>query len=169
MADTLLPPDSAPLVTTLARDWAVQVNVDDTGASPEWVFVNGLSQFAPTTDKTLQDDGDIHSGGAKSQLSTAIGFNVEMTGLRKGTLAGSTLTPDPGQEFLRALGDEVGYKAIAELRYWRTDALADARQGFYTIDWKDGTEDKEGLQSFTCTATGRGRATKIAKPEAGNP
>ena len=162
MPDALQAPDSAQLVTTLARDWAVQVEDDD----GEWVFVLGLSQFAPTTDKTKQDDGDINSGGAKSQLSTAIGFNIECSGLRKGSLAGSDLTPDPGQEILRAKGEEIGYKSIARLRYWRSDALPDAFEANYDVDWKDGTEDKEGLQSFTVTLTGRGRRTKIAKPTA---
>ncbi|MGW6658836.1 phage tail tube protein [Rhodococcus sp. NPDC055024] len=160
MADTLLAPDTSTLDSHLARDWAVQVK-DDGG---DWVFVNALSQFAPTSDKTLQDDGDIGMKGGKSSLATAIGFNIEITGLRKGTLAGTAYEPDEGQEILRGKGDEIGALAIADIRYWRTDGLKDAFQGRYTVDWKDGTEDKEGLLSFTCTLTGRGRRTKIAKP-----
>ncbi|WP_336881383.1 phage tail tube protein [Rhodococcus globerulus] len=163
--DILMPPDSAQLVTTLARDWAFQVNISTT-AEPEWIFVNGLSKVGPTTDQTKQDDGDIHSGGYKSQLATAIGANVEIEGLRKGTLAGEALTPDPGQEFLRAKGRRIGYGNIAHVRYWRTDALPDAMEAQVTVEWKDGTEDKEGLQTFTCTLTGRGKPKEIAKPKA---
>lgn len=165
MADTLLAPDSSGMDSHLARDWAVQVKDGD----GEWIFVNALSQFAPTSDKTLQDDGDIGMKGGKSSLATAIGFNIEITGLRKGTLAGTDYEPDEGQEILRDKGDEIGALAIADIRYWRTDGLKDAFQGRYTVDWKDGTEDKEGLLSFTCTLTGRGRRTKITKPTAGNP
>ncbi|MCE4161613.1 MULTISPECIES: phage tail tube protein [Rhodococcus] len=165
MADTLLAPDSSGMDSHLARDWAVQVKDGD----GEWIFVNALSQFAPTSDKTLQDDGDIGMKGGKSSLATAIGFNIEITGLRKGTYAGTDFEPDEGQEILRAKGDEIGYLAVADIRYWRTDGLKDAFQGRYTVDWKDGTEDKEGLLSFTCTLTGRGRRTKITKPTVGNP
>ncbi|NKR32280.1 hypothetical protein GS504_15620 [Rhodococcus hoagii] len=165
MSSPLMPPDSAQLVTTLARDWAVQVDTGKSG-TPKWEFVNGLSKVGPTTDLTQQDDGDIHSGGYKSQLATAIGANVEIEGLRKGTLAGEDLTPDPGQEFLRAKGRQIGYSNIAHIRYWRTDALPDAMEGYFTVDWKDGTEDKEGLQTFTCTLTGRGKPKEIAKPTA---
>ncbi|MFE5878973.1 phage tail tube protein [Rhodococcus sp. NPDC056506] len=165
MTAPLLPPDTSVLDTALARDWAVQVK----GDGGDWVFVNALSQFAPSSDKTLQDDGDIGMKGGKSSLATAIGSNIEITGLRKGTYADTDFEPDEGQEILRAKGDEIGYLAIADIRYWRTDGLKDAFQGRYTVDWKDGTEDKEGLLSFTVTLTGRGRRTKIAKPTAGNP
>lgn len=74
-------PDSAPLSTALARDYAVQIDVNyGTGQPPEWVFIMGLNKVSPTTDITMQDDGDIHSGGRKSQIATAIGENLSWAG-----------------------------------------------------------------------------------------
>lgn len=163
MSTPLLPADSSALASTLARDWAVQVNTSTT-ETPTWVFVYGLSQVGPTSDITLQDDGDIHAGGYKSQLATAIGANLELQGLRKGTLAGDTFTPDPGQEALRAKGKLTGYDNIAHVRYWRTDDLTDAFEIRAAVSWVDTAADKEALQAFTCTLTGRGKPVVITKP-----
>ena len=52
-------PSSHDLASTLARDWALQVNKGTT-EEPEWVFVRGLSQFAPQTSPTMQDLSLIH-------------------------------------------------------------------------------------------------------------
>ncbi|AUM18228.1 MULTISPECIES: phage tail tube protein [Rhodococcus] len=165
MSTPLVPADSSALVSTLARDWAVQVDTSSNG-TPSWVFVYGLSTVNPTTDLTMQDDGDINADGRKSQIATAIGENLELQGLRKGTLAGETLTPDPGQEFLRAKGRKIGYENISHVRFWRLDDLSDAYEGHFATNWTDTGGDKEGLQAFTCTLTGRGKMTSITKPTA---
>lgn len=166
MAEPLNPGDSSHLVTTLARDWAVQVNTG-TKAEPAWVTVYGLTTVNPSTDLTMQDDGDIHAGGYKSQIATAIGSNLELQGLRKGELeTDDTLVADPGQEYLRAKGEQIGYKNIAIVRAWRTDGLDEAFEHSYAVNWTSSGGDKEGLNAFTCTLTGRGKPVKIAKPTA---
>ncbi|MCZ4557986.1 hypothetical protein O4215_20705 [Rhodococcus maanshanensis] len=167
--EPLLPKDSSTLLTTLARDWAVQVNTSTT-ATPSWVFVYGLSKVSPTQEISMQDDADIHAGGYKSQIATAIGANLDLEGLRKGEGAvDDAITPDPGQEFLRAKGEMTGSKNVAHVRYWRTDSLPDSYEHTFTVGWKDTGGDKEALQGFSCTLTGRGKPKKIAKPTVTTP
>jgi hypothetical protein len=162
----LSPPDSATLSTTLARDWAFQVNTG-TREAPVWIWVNGLSTFAPQTDQTMQDDGDIHGKGGKSQIPTAIGFNITATGLRKGEgeATDSDYVPDEGQEYLRAKGEKLGSANFANIRYWRTDGNPESKMGIIAVNWTPGSDDKEGLNTFTLAGTGRGFPTDIPKPE----
>ena len=74
-------PSSFDLNSTLARDWALQVNTG-TAAEPNWIFVRGLSQFAPQSTPTMQDDSDIDNEGYKSQIATAIELTFQGEGKR---------------------------------------------------------------------------------------
>ncbi|MFI5778138.1 phage tail tube protein [Nocardia sp. NPDC051570] len=151
--------------TALARDYAVQIDINygTEKATPEWVFVMGLNKVSPSNDITLQDDGDIHSNGRKSQIATAIGENLEIAGLRKGNLAAGFIA-DPGQEKLRLHGEEIGAANTAHVRYWRTDGIDEAKEGYFAVKWVSAAEDKEGLYGFTCSLTGKGQLKKITKP-----
>ncbi|MFI5778698.1 phage tail tube protein [Nocardia sp. NPDC051570] len=165
---TLQAPNSAGMATALARDYAVQVDINYGTAqsgTPEWVFVMGLNKVSPSNDITLQDDGDIHSNGRKSQIATAIGENLEIAGLRKGNLAAGFVA-DPGQEKLRSHGEDIGAANTAHVRYWRTDGIDEAKEGYFAASWVSAADDKEGLYGFTCTLTGKGQHKKIAKPTA---
>ncbi|MBH0778822.1 phage tail tube protein [Nocardia bovistercoris] len=157
-------PDSSTLATALARDYAVQIDVAyGTGSAPEWVFVMGLNKVSPTQDITMQDDGDIHSGGRKSQIATAIGENLELAGLRKGERS-PAYVPDPGIEQLRKHGSKIGYENIAHVRYWRTDEIDEAKEGYFAVAFVGSADDKEGLYGWTATLTGRGQHKDIVKP-----
>lgn len=70
-------PSSFDLNSTLARDWALQVNTG-TKDAPKWVYVRGLSQFAPQTSPTMQDDSDIDSKGL--QVSDRYGNRNDLQG-----------------------------------------------------------------------------------------
>ncbi|WP_157556244.1 phage tail tube protein [Nocardia acidivorans] len=163
---TLQAPNSAGMATALARDYAVQVDINygtAQAATPEWVFVMGLNKVSPSNDITLQDDGDIHSNGRKSQIATAIGENLELGGLRKGNIAPGFVA-DPGQEKLRGHGEDIGSANTAHVRYWRTDGIDEAKEGYFAVSWVSAADDKEGLYGFTVTLTGKGQHKKIAKP-----
>lgn len=161
----LLPPDSADLISTLARDWAVQVNTG-TIAAPTWTFVNGLNKVDPSIDTTTQDDSDIHGKGYKSTLVTGLGATLALEGLRKGTKDDTTFTPDPGQEFLRGKGEAMGGDNVVHMRVWRTDDLPNAFECKYACAWKDVAGSLDALQSFTVTLSGRGKPDTITKPTA---
>lgn len=157
-------PDSASLATALARDYAVQIDTAyGTGEAPNWVFIMGLNKVSPANDITMQDDGDIHSGGRKSQIATAIGENLELGGLRKGERS-PNYVPDPGIEQLRLHGNRIGYENVAHVRYWRTDEIAEAKEGYFAVSFVGSADDKEGLYGWTATLTGRGKHKDIAKP-----
>lgn len=164
MSAPLNAPSSENLSSSLARDWAVQVDTADDSETPAWTYVLGLSQFAPRDEPNMQDDGDINSGGYTSQTPTEQTLTVECAGLRKGKLTGSTLVADPGQEFLRLKGRQLGGKNYATVRYWRTDGIAEAYEARMTVQWVNGTEGKDGLYSFNLTLTSRGAPIEIEKP-----
>ncbi|MEU3013343.1 phage tail tube protein [Nocardia asteroides] len=168
MTTPLQAPDSAGMATALARDYAVQIDTNwgtPSQGTPNWVFVLGLNTVNPTQDITFQDDGDIHSGGYKSQQATAIGANLELAGLRKG-LKSPGYVADPGQEKLRSHGSQIGDANTAHIRYWRTDEIDEAREGYYAVNWTSAGGDKEGLYGFTATCTGKGKPKDITKPVA---
>lgn len=164
MADVLAMPDSSNLSTARAADWAVQVNTG-TPTTPEWEWVNGISKFDPSNDPTMQDDTDINSGGWKSQLVTAQSLDVAMEGLLKG-LRDETgvVASDPGLNFIREKGQQVGEDNIVELRAWRTDDVPTAWRHRFAAGFKDVGGGNEELQKWTCDLRGRGAPTVITKP-----
>lgn len=158
------PPNSADLVSQLARDYAIQVNTSADPATPAWTFVRGLSQVTPSATPAMQDDGDIDAEGYGSQIATGQAFSVQIEGVRKGTGDESNFAPDPGQEFLRLKGEEVGASNIIQVRYWRTDSDTDAKEFSASVEYTTSGGDKEALQSWSATLHGRGRPTAIEKP-----
>jgi hypothetical protein len=163
MVAPLKPPASAAFGTASARDWALRVNTG-TEATPVWVFVNGLSKITATTDQTFKDDSDLNAAGFKSELATGTGFVLNLEGLRKGTLAAGVLTPDPGQEFLRAKGLLTGYANICSIQWWRTDDLPESYTGSVAVDYTEGGGGPTDLQDFKCVLKGRGASTVLVKP-----
>lgn len=163
MVDTVKPKDSSGLLSVLARDWAVRVNTSTT-ETPEWTFVYGLNKVDPSIDTTLQSDADIHGQGYGSQLVTALGATLNLEGLRKGAKVGDVFTPDPGQEFLRGKGEQLGGDNVIQVQVWRTDDLPNAFEATYAVSWKDVAGGLDALQTFTVTCSGRGKPKTIAKP-----
>lgn len=166
MSAPLQAPSSDNLATTLARDWAIQVDTSDGAAEPTWTFVMGLSQFSPQPEATLQDDGDINSDGFSSEIVTQQKLTIQMEGLRKGTNAAGNFTPDPGIEHLRRKGEKLGADNFVRARYWRTDGRNEAKQGTFACSWSEGTEGKDGLSTFSVTLSSRGKPEDITKPTA---
>ncbi|MFC9874879.1 phage tail tube protein [Nocardia salmonicida] len=166
MTTPLDAPNSAGMATALARAYAVQIDINHgtvLAGTPDWRWILGLNKVNPTNDITFQDNGDIHSRGRKSSIATAIGENLELGGLRKGNRS-PDYVPDPGQEKLRSHGEEIGDANTAHIRYWRTDEIAEAKEGYFAVNWVSSADDKEGLLAFTATCTGQGQHANIAKP-----
>lgn len=155
-------PASFDLASTLARDWAFQVNTG-TADLPEWVFVRGLSKFSMATSPTMQDDSDIDSEGYKSQIATAIQMTFNGEGKRKGESAAGTFTQDPGQAALREAGRQMGLGNVIEARAWRTDGVQEGYESNFSVEWTDVDGGNEDLDSFTFVLMSRG------KPRAINP
>lgn len=150
-------PASHDLASTLARDWALQVQ-DTDGA---WVFVRGLSKFAPKTTPTMKDDSDIDSEGYKSQIATALQMTFEGEGFRKGELAGETFTQDPGQAILREVGRQMGLRNVVKARAWRTDGVDEGYESAFSVEWTDSDGGNEDLDQFSFSLMSRGKPAKI--------
>lgn len=154
----LLPPDTSNMDATLARNWAVRVKKDGS-----WIWIKGINSFDAPISDSLQEAGDYHSGAWGAQISTEKAW-VATIGV--GRKLDPTKAPDPGVEYLRGLGVEVGSDGIAEIQWWRTDGLPDAYQGRGTVNFASAGGDKTGLQGGTITITGYGKLNKIEKPTA---
>ena len=153
-------PSSFDLNSTLARDWAVQVNTGTKGAS-KWVFVRGLSQFAPQTSPTMQDDSDIDNEGYKSQIATALEMTFKGEGKRKGEKSGEKFTQDPGQAALRETGRKMGLDNVIKARCWRTDGVDEGFESYFSVQWEDNAGGNEDLDSFSFTLMSRGKPLRI--------
>ena len=153
-------PSSFDLNSTLARDWALQVNTG-TESVPKWVFVRGLSQFAPQSTPTMQDDSDIDNEGYKSQIATAIELTFQGEGKRKGQKAEGKFTQDPGQAALREKGRKMGLDNVIPARCWRTDGVQEAYESHFSVQWEDQAGGNEDLDSFTFTMMSRGKPVEI--------
>lgn len=157
MATPAKAPASFDLASTLARDWAVQVEND----KGKWVFVRGLSKFAPKTTPTMKDDSDIDSEGYKSQIATALQMTFEGEGYRKGTLAGETFKQDEGQAALREVGRKMGLRNVIKARCWRTDGVDEGYEGHFSVEWTDTDGGNEDLDQFSFTMMSRGKPQRI--------
>lgn len=150
-------PASHDLASTLARDWALQV----TDTDGKWIFVRGLSKFAPKTTPTMKDDSDIGSEGYKSQIATALQMTFEGEGFRKGELAGETFAQDPGQAILREVGRQMGIRNVVKARAWRTDGVDEGYESSFSVEWTDNDGGNEDLDQFSFTLMSRGKPAKI--------
>lgn len=157
-------PSSGNLASTLARDWAFQVNTGD-DTTPNWVFVRGLSQFSVVTTPTMQDDSDIDSQGYKSQIATAIEMTIQGEGKRKGTKADGSFAQDPGQAALREKGRQMGLDNVIPGRCWRTDGVQEAHEAYFSVQWEDQAGGNEDLDSFSFTLMSRGKPVAIEPVE----
>lgn len=154
-------PSSHDLGSTLARDWAFQVDTTDGSETPNWVFVRGLSQFAPVTNLVMQDDSDIDNGGHKSQVPTAKDLTITAQGKRKGKVASGVFTEDPGQAYLRKKGDNMGFGNFAHIRYWRTDGVQEGKETDVSVQFEQAAGGNEDLDNFTITMMSRGTPLDI--------
>jgi len=130
-------PSSNDLQSTLARDWAFQVNTTPNEDTPTWVYVRGLSKFAPAITPGMQDDSDIDSEGYTSQIATTLTATFEGSGKRKGKNASAGFTQDPGQAFLRSVGQQMGFMNVVQARCWRTDGVDEGYDGAFSVEWTD--------------------------------
>lgn len=153
-------PSSYDLNSTLARDWALQVNTG-TKDKPEWIFVRGLSQFSPQTSPTMQDDSDIDNEGYKSQIATALEMTFKGEGKRKGEKAGDKFKQDPGQSALRERGRKMGLNNVIQARCWRTDGVDEGYDSYFSVKWEDEAGGNEDLDSFSFELTSRGKPIAI--------
>lgn len=153
---------TAPLVTSLARKWRLDVNTGTT-ETPVWVQVRGVTNFTPALTPTLQDTSDYDTDGWGSQEKTMLAWNLAITLLRKGA---DETTPDPGQEALRAKADQFGTAGTAHVRWYDRNGGPEAFEGYSNVSWEPGGGAAADLESVTVNLAGKGARTAITNPEA---
>lgn len=159
-------PASGDLASTLARDWALQINKGIADA-PEWKFVRGLSQFAPSYKPKMQDDTDIDSEGYSSQIATAIEATFDGEGKRKGKIDADGFKQDPGQAALRDVGRKMGLRNVIQARCWRTDGVDEGYEAYFSVEWNEKAGKNDDLDEFSFTMMSRGKPQRI-KPVEGD-
>lgn len=154
-------PSSNDLQSTLARDWALQVDISDDSENPDWTFVRGLAQFAPSFTPGMQDDSDIDSEGYTSQIATTLTATFEGQGKRKGKSASGNFRQDPGQEYVREVGRQMGLANTLRARCWRTDGVDDAYEGRFSVEYTETAGANDALDEFSFSMQSRGKPTEI--------
>lgn len=152
--------------TTVRAMW-LDVNIGSS-AAPNWIPVNGISNFKPSRDGNMEDDSDFDSGGFQSETKTAEKWSVDITLMRKVTAASST-TYDPGQEFLRLKSyGQMGVANSCEIRYYEMESggpRQEAYQGRCSVSYGEEGGSMTSLRSTSVKLSGQGRLSPIAHPD----
>ena len=156
-------PSNADLAPTLARDWALQVDIG-TNAEPKWEFVRGLSKFAPTYKAKMQDDADIDSEGYGSQIATAMEMTFDGEGKQK---VNSEYKLPAGNQALSKAGRTMGLRNVVRARCWRTDGYDEGYEAHFSVEWEEKAGSYDDLNEFSFTMMSRGKPQRI-KPVEGD-
>jgi len=156
--------------STFVHKWCVDVNDTSEGggtfAVPEWIGIFGTNDFVFTIEPSTEDDGDFDSLGWGSEVVTSRKWKAETTVLRK-TISGSPTAYDPGQEFCRAAGFELGELNRVDARiYEMTDGgpKIEAYRGFASVQWVPAGGDNKAIDKVKLTLSGNGLLEKITHP-----
>lgn len=150
--------------TTGNRKWFLDANTGS-DAVPTWVGVFGLQEFKPSVETTEGDTSDFASGW-KGNQKTALGWTLEGK-LKRASTAASATTYDPGQEYLRTKGGQLGVAGRVSLRWYEMDPggpRIESYQGWGSVEWTDDGGDMAALSTATFKIVGDGQRNSVAHP-----
>ena len=153
---------------TLVRKWFLDVNTG-TESSPVWLAVNGISDFKPTVNPTVQDTSDFDSEGAKGNTVTAYEWSVDLKVGRKTTAALATAY-DPGQEVLRLASLEIGLANRVQVRFYEMSddgPRVEAFSGWCAVSWTPDGGKMDATDGVSVKLSGDGKRTGITHPDTG--
>jgi hypothetical protein len=153
--------------TTLNSKWWIDVN-SATYVSPTWVPINGIMEFKPSKEATMQDDSDFDGGGWKSSTATALSWSIEMK-LRRAATAAAATSYDTGQEALRTASDLLGASNRVDVRWYEITAsgpTAESYRGYASVSWSEDGGGMDALDTVTVTLTGQGARSTATHPDA---
>lgn len=149
------------LVSTLARDWRVDVDTGTT-ETPVWTQVRAITSFTPTVSATTQDDSDYDSDGWGSDAITMRKWSLTMTVGRKEQ---QDQANDPGQEALREASDQFGPAAVVHVRWYEKHKDdGEAYEGYALVNWEPQGGDTTSLKTVNVTLMGQGVREVITNP-----
>lgn len=159
-----VPSDTAPLTSTLARKFAIDVDLAPVGQAAVWRKVRAVTELTPKVDSTLQDDSDYDSDGWASQTVTMLAWSLEATVARKVDLASNLY--DPGQEKLRQAATSFGAAGTVHVRWYDRSGGPEAYEGYAVVTWEPQGGGADALDTAKVTLTGQGRRVVIVNPVA---
>jgi IPT/TIG domain len=162
-------PTRTPLgATTLARKWALDVDINYGLGAPIWTGVFGLTEFTPAGTPGLQSDSDYDSGGYTSSTVTTQEWSITAT-MRRGTQAALPTAYDTGQEYLRQKSRQMGPANSAHVRYYElngaTGPKVEAYEGIAAVQYTNNGGGPDALSTAGLTLTGQGLLLPITHPD----
>ena len=151
-----------PGTPTVNTKWRLDIDTDDTGTTPAWLQVKGLSALQPAVNNTVQDATDYDSVGWGADAVTLRKWQVTGTCMRKRYDDAGTAAYDAGQEALRAAADDL---ALVHCRFYERGAdgaaLTDgeAYEGYALVQWEPQGGDATALSTVNFTLLGQGERT----------
>lgn len=157
-----------PLAPGIVSDYVLEIAAYDGTASgldeipvEDFVPVRGIQEITPpAVEKNLEDDSDIDSGGAGSQIGTGYEYTVEGTCKRprKGG------TEDPGQAILKKAGRGIGVDGFV---WWRLTSKTDGSgdMGLADASFTEQGGERTDLTLAEFTLTGRGKLVDVEATE----
>ena len=144
----------AEIISGVIGDYQLEVAPYTTGADPTtWTIVRGLTEFTPPkVEKNLEDDSSFDSDGWGSQIATGLGWSAEGTI----KLPRASLTPDPGQEILRAAGIGLAEDGLVHVRITDRNAPTAGQVGIADASYTKNGGPRTDLTTAAFTLSGRG-------------
>lgn len=143
-------------------DYIMEVAPYTPGAAPAteaWVRVRGITEITPpTTEKNLEDDGEINGDVWGSQIATGVSWSAE----GKCKTPRGTLPKDPGQQIMADAEFGIAESGLVWVRH--TLPTGDGRegtQGLANCEWKVQGGSRTDFTTADYAFTGRGRLDRI--------
>jgi len=155
--------------TTLARKWALDVDINYGLGAAIWTGLFGLTEFTPAGTPGLQADSDYDSGGYTSSTVTTQEWSITAT-MRRGVIAATPTAYDVGQEYLRNRSRNMGPANTAHIRYYELNGGAagprvEAYEGYCAVQYTNNGGGPDALSTAGLTLTGQGLLLPITHPD----
>lgn len=151
---------------TLNRKWRLDINTG-TYAAPVWTPVAGITDFKPSFAPTLQDDSDFDGEGAKSKVSTAYEWGIDLKVARKVKTTDAAVYDD-AQEAIRTAAALIGISNVMDVRFFEVTVggpKTEAYRGFIVASWGEDGGAMDALDTVTVVLDGRGKRNPITHPD----
>lgn len=143
-------------------DYQLEVAPYADGTDPTtWTIVRGITEFTPpAVEKNLEDDSSFDSDGWGSQIATGLGWTAEGTV----KLPRAALTPDPGQEILRAAGVGLAEEGLVHVRITNRTTPTAGRVGIADASFTENGGPRTDITKASFSLAGRGALADVTIP-----
>lgn len=145
----------------LARRFKVEISKDGT----TWKPLNGLTDFNPKFDQTLQDANNYDNAGWSSKEITMLAWSLAC----KANRIINAKAFDEGQELCRQCSGTFGDDARLYVRWYDRNGMPEAHQGRAIVGYTQAKTGVADLEEISITFTGDGPCENIANPMTARP